>query len=103
LHDLKCLAPSVEHVADIELLHHQIGIRLSEDDIVQHLVSRLEKHLSPYAMEIEVPDHTTVQYKEALVMALLGVLRWREEETVIQTVTGASRASVGGALWLGGD
>lgn len=68
-----------------------------------YLVSRLEKHLSPYAMEIEVPDHATVQYKEALVMALLGVLRWREEETVIQTVTGASRASVGGALWLGGD
>ena len=68
-----------------------------------YLVSRLEKHLSPYAMEIDVPDQATVQYKEALVMALLGVLRWREEETVIQTVTGASRASVGGALWLGGD
>ena len=68
-----------------------------------YLVSRLEKHLSPFAMEIDVPDQATVQYKEALVMALLGVLRWREEETVIQTVTGASRASVGGALWLGGD
>ena len=68
-----------------------------------YLVSRLEKHLSPYAMEIDVPDQATVQYKEALVMALLGVLRWREEETVIQTVTSASRASVGGALWLGGD
>jgi len=68
-----------------------------------YLVSRLEKHLSPYAMEIDVPDQATVQYKEALVMALLGVLRWREEETVMQTVTGASRASVGGALWLGGD
>ena len=68
-----------------------------------YLVSRLEQHLSPYSMEIEVPDHATVQYKEALIMALLGVLRWREEETVIQTVTGASRASVGGALWMGGD
>lgn len=68
-----------------------------------YLVSRLEQHLSPYAMEIDVPDHATVQYKEALIMALLGVLRWREEETVIQTVTGASRASVGGALWMGGD
>jgi anhydro-N-acetylmuramic acid kinase len=68
-----------------------------------YLVSRLEKHLSPYAMDVEVPDQATVQYKEALIMALLGVLRWRDEETVFQTVTGASRASVGGALWLGGD
>lgn len=68
-----------------------------------YLISRLEQHLSPYAIEIDVPDHATVQYKEALIMALLGVLRWREEETVIQSVTGASRASVGGALWLGGD
>jgi anhydro-N-acetylmuramic acid kinase len=68
-----------------------------------YLVSRLEQHLSPYAMAIDVPDHATVQYKEALIMALLGVLRWREEETVIQSVTGASRASVGGALWMGGD
>lgn len=68
-----------------------------------YLVSRLEQHLSPYAMAIDVPDHATVQYKEALIMALLGVLRWREEETVIQSVTGATRASVGGALWMGGD
>lgn len=68
-----------------------------------YLVSRLEKHLSPLSMEVDIPDHATVQYKEALIMALLGVLRWREEETVIQTVTGASRASVGGALWMGGD
>jgi len=68
-----------------------------------YLVSRLEQHLSPYAMAIDVADHATVQYKEALIMALLGVLRWREEETVIQSVTGATRASVGGALWMGGD
>ena len=68
-----------------------------------YLVSRLEQHLLPYAMAIDVPDHATLQYKEALIMALLGVLRWREEETVIQSVTGATRASVGGALWMGGD
>jgi anhydro-N-acetylmuramic acid kinase len=31
------------------------------------------------------------------------VLRWREEETVLQSVTGASRASIGGALWMGSN
>jgi anhydro-N-acetylmuramic acid kinase len=34
-------------------------------------------------------------------MAFIGVLRWREEYNVLLTVTGAQRASIGGALWLG--
>ena len=34
-------------------------------------------------------------------MALIGVLRWREEENVMSSVTGAARNSVGGALWMG--
>jgi anhydro-N-acetylmuramic acid kinase len=39
--------------------------------------------------------------KEALIMALLGTLRWREQYTVLSSVTGAVRNSIGGALWLG--
>jgi anhydro-N-acetylmuramic acid kinase len=34
-------------------------------------------------------------------MGLLGVLRWREEYTVFNTVTGAREQSIGGALWMG--
>ena len=34
-------------------------------------------------------------------MALIGTLRWREEYTVLNSVTGANRRSIGGALWLG--
>jgi len=34
-------------------------------------------------------------------MALLGVLRWREENTVLSSVTGAVRDSIGGAVWIG--
>ena len=34
-------------------------------------------------------------------MALHAVLRWREEPTVLSSVTGASRDSVGGAVWAG--
>jgi anhydro-N-acetylmuramic acid kinase len=52
-------------------------------------------------VEVVVPDAQLVNYKEALVMALLGVLRWREENTVMHTVTGASRSSIGGAVWIG--
>ena len=34
-------------------------------------------------------------------MGLIGVLRWREEYNVLQTVTGATRSSIGGAVWIG--
>jgi len=55
----------------------------------------------PYNVAVTVPDAAVVKYKEALVMALIGTLRWREEVNVLSSVTGASRDSVGGALWLG--
>ena len=54
-------------------------------------------------LEIVVPDTNLVDYKEALIMALIGVLRWREENNVLASVTGASRDSIGGAVWIGQD
>ena len=65
------------------------------------LVERLEKKLKPLNIEVIVPDDKLVNFKEALIMALIGVLRWREEYNVLSSVTGASRDSIGGALWLG--
>jgi anhydro-N-acetylmuramic acid kinase len=66
-----------------------------------YLMGRLTSNLKSLGIEVVVPDLKTIQYKEALVMALLGVLRWREENTVFHTVTGASRSSIGGAVWMG--
>ncbi len=54
-------------------------------------------------LELVVPDEQLVQYKEALIMAFMAVLRWREENNVWHTVTGARRSSVGGAIWMGQD
>jgi anhydro-N-acetylmuramic acid kinase len=65
------------------------------------LIERLQTILSEKGIEVIVPDERLVQYKEALVMALLGTLRWREEATVLSSVTGATASSVGGALWIG--
>jgi anhydro-N-acetylmuramic acid kinase len=65
------------------------------------LLSLITEHLAPMGIVVEAADTKTVNYKEGLVMALLGVLRWREEETVLTSVTGAIRASIGGALWMG--
>jgi anhydro-N-acetylmuramic acid kinase len=66
-----------------------------------YLIERLKAIVSEKGIEVIVPDERLVQYKEALVMALLGALRWREETTVLSSVTGATTNSVGGALWLG--
>ena len=64
------------------------------------LVTQLEKQLAPLNISVHVPDAEIVMYKEALVMALIGALRWREEVNVLSSVTGASRDSIGGALWM---
>jgi anhydro-N-acetylmuramic acid kinase len=65
-----------------------------------HLMDRLRAHLEPMRVIAERPDDKLVNYKEALIMGLLGVLRWREDLTTLASVTGASRDSIGGALWI---
>jgi anhydro-N-acetylmuramic acid kinase len=67
------------------------------------MVERISEQLTNYSVEVVVPDKQLINYKEALVMALIGVLRWREEYNVLSSVTGASRNSINGALWLGGE
>jgi anhydro-N-acetylmuramic acid kinase len=65
------------------------------------LVKRLNPHLQNNSIQVIIPDNRTVLYKEALIMALAGTLRWREETTVLASVTGALRDSIGGAVWIG--
>ena len=65
------------------------------------LIERLTEALKIFNVEVVIPEKNIVEYKEALIMALLGVLRWREEDTVLKTVTGATRSSIGGAVWIG--
>lgn len=65
------------------------------------LTERIQHHLHSFSVEINIPDETIVHYKEALIMALIGILRWREEYNVLHTVTGARRSSIGGSVWIG--
>lgn len=65
------------------------------------LMLRLNAMLEEVNIEMEIPGEKILQYKEALIMALIGVLRWREEANTIPSVTGAAKESIGGALWLG--
>lgn len=63
------------------------------------LVERIRDQLADLRVELVVPGVSLVNYKEAMVMAFIGVLRWRQENNVLSSVTGAARDSVGGAVW----
>ena len=49
------------------------------------LIERLKKHLEEINFEIHIPEDDVVKYKEALIMALLGILRWREQYTILSS------------------
>ena len=65
------------------------------------LMQELSAELAPMNIDVVVPDADLIQYKEALIMAFIGVLRWRQEYNVLSSVTGAARDSIGGAVWIG--
>jgi anhydro-N-acetylmuramic acid kinase len=65
------------------------------------LINRITDRLKELNIEVVIPAANLVNYKEALIMAFIGVLRWRQENNVLSSVTGAARDSIGGALWTG--
>ena len=52
-------------------------------------------------IEWVIGEDPLIMYKEAMIMAFMAVLRWREENNVLESVTGACRGSIGGAVWVG--
>lgn len=65
------------------------------------LIEQLKEKLTELNVAVVVPDENLVKYKEAMIMAFMGVLRWRQEYNVLSSVTGSTRDSIGGALWIG--
>ncbi|HEV8284676.1 MAG TPA: anhydro-N-acetylmuramic acid kinase [Chitinophagaceae bacterium] len=65
------------------------------------LIKRLTEELKSIQIEVVIPNEDLIKYKEAMIMAFMGVLRWRQEHNVLSSVTGATRDSIGGALWNG--
>ncbi|HET8574047.1 MAG TPA: anhydro-N-acetylmuramic acid kinase [Edaphocola sp.] len=74
------------------------GGALNKQLIAAINVALIEKNLPVTCI---LPDEKVIHFKEALAMAVIGALRWREENNVLASVTGASRNSIGGAFWMG--
>ena len=62
----------------------------------QFLINRIQ-HYTKH--QVVVPDSQTVDYKEALIFALLGLLRLEGRTNVLCSVTGAPSDSCSGQIW----
>lgn len=65
------------------------------------LMKQLEQQLSPYRILIQKPEPSFAAFKEAILMALMGVLRIENIPNVMCSVTGAVRNSISGAVHQG--
>ncbi|MEM9023499.1 MAG: anhydro-N-acetylmuramic acid kinase [Bacteroidota bacterium] len=96
------LRTHLEHIA------HQIGQATTELDNGRMLVTGggvhnaflIDRIRAFCALEVEVPEPRLTDFKEALIFALLGVLRMQGKNNVLSTVTGASRDHCAGAFYL---
>ncbi|WP_300568141.1 anhydro-N-acetylmuramic acid kinase [Flavobacterium sp.] len=61
------------------------------------LIERMQLHLPD--IKIEIPDTKTIEFKEALIFALLGVLKLRGEINVLSSVTGAKTDHSSGVIY----
>lgn len=65
------------------------------------LMERIKEHCANSSVQVVIPEEPIIQFKEAILMAWMGVMRMEEVPNVLQTVTGAKRDTVGGAVHLG--
>ncbi len=63
----------------------------------EFLIKRIKNYLP--TIEVIIPDEKTIQFKEALIFALLGVLKLRNEINVLASVTGATHNHSSGEVF----
>jgi len=69
----------------------------------EYLIQRIKDQLlllNLDQVELTVPDQDMIQYKEAILMALVGLFRVENLTNSMSTVTGASRDNINGAIYL---
>jgi anhydro-N-acetylmuramic acid kinase len=61
------------------------------------LINLLKNNLS---VELIIPSKEVIDFKEALIFAFLGILRYLEEANCLSSVTGATQDNIGGVIYL---
>lgn len=84
------IAQSIEHLPQGRMLITGGGAHN------HYLIERIQHHTHH---QVVVPDRQTVDYKEALIFALLGLLRMEGRVNVLSSVTGAPSDSCSGKIW----
>jgi anhydro-N-acetylmuramic acid kinase len=59
----------------------------------------VERMADRAGIRVHVPNEELVKFKEAVVIAFMAVLRMRNEVNVLRSVTGATKDSIGGAVY----
>lgn len=62
------------------------------------LIKRLELKLPE--VYVHVPNGALINFKEALIMAFIGLLRFKGQTNIISSITGAESDSISGAVYL---
>lgn len=64
-----------------------------------YLIEKMKDSASKFDCQLVLPNREIIDYKEAILMAYMAYLRWIEQANILSTVTGASRDSIGGAIY----
>ncbi len=104
-HTALCIADALEQIIATENLATDRPLRVLatgggvfNDHLLESIQAYCERY---YPIEIHRPSDELVAYKEALLMALLGVLRLEGQPNSWRSVTGAKRDTVNGAVYFG--
>ena len=65
------------------------------------LMEQITEYCKPIG-DIHLPNENTINYKEAILMALMGLLRVENIPNCLSSVTGAQMDSVGGCIYMAG-
>lgn len=105
-HTAICIADALQQIIEQEQLPKEQTFRVlttGGGTFNNYLLESIQAYCErSYNIEIHRPSEELIAYKEALLMALLGVLRLEGQPNSLKSVTGAQRNTVNGAIYYGG-
>lgn len=65
------------------------------------LIQHIKEQVAHYNIDVCIPEEQIIDYKEAIAMAFIGLLRLHQKENVLHQISGAHRSSINGCIWSG--